>query len=182
MKMRRVLAARGADGRSFLAADGRPVAVYRFGGERGNLDPHELRGSGHDADRRAAADGEVVVADLWRTSAADPLGLIGGGATDGFDVECPPGATTWRVVEMGPNRVAPRHQTETIDYDLVLAGEVELILDEGAVLLTAGDAVVLPAVAHGWRTGSRPCTLTVMQVGAGPDAGSSIKQPKEDEG
>ena len=182
MKMRRVIAAGGADGSSFMAADGQPVAVYRFGGERGNVDPHELRGSGHDDDRRPAVDGEVVVVDLWRTSVADPHGLVAAGATDGFDVECPPGATSWRVVEMGPNRVAPRHQTETVDYDLVLAGEVELILDEGAVLLTAGDAVVLPAVAHGWRTRTVPCTMTVMQVGADPGAGSSIKQPKEDMG
>ena len=42
------------------------------------------------------------------------------------------------------------HTTQTIDYGIVLSGEIHLELDEGEVLLQAGDVVVQRATRHAW--------------------------------
>jgi quercetin dioxygenase-like cupin family protein len=167
MTARRIVATTGADGRSCLAAggspaDGSPTGVFRFGGALGNSDPHRLTGSARSADRSPAADGEVVITNLWQSSETEPAGSDPG--SERFDVETPPGGTRWRIVEMGPHRTAPTHATKTLDYDLVLAGEIDLLLDAGPVRLHPGDTAVLPGVTHGWQTGSGPCTMAVVQI------------------
>jgi mannose-6-phosphate isomerase-like protein (cupin superfamily) len=60
------------------------------------------------------------------------------------------------------------HTTDTVDFDLVISGEVWLELDDGAeVRLGPGDCVVQNGTRHAWhnRT-SEPCTLAVAIVGA----------------
>lgn len=162
--MRRLVAGVADDGRSAVVADGPPARVYRFGGADGDRDPHELEGLAAAADRGPAEPGEVVVAELWATDGARPDGTDPTTAAAGFDVECPPGGTRWRIVEFGARRERPMHQTVTVDYDLVLSGEIELLLEHGPVRLGPGDLVVLPGVVHGWRTGDAPCTMAVAMV------------------
>jgi hypothetical protein len=43
------------------------------------------------------------------------------------------------------------HRTETVDYIFLLSGEIELLLDEGSVMLSAGDVVVQRNALHAWR-------------------------------
>jgi hypothetical protein len=50
----------------------------------------------------------------------------------------------------------------------VLSGSVELILDDGAHPLEAGDAAVVTGVDHAWRTGPAGCRLSVVSVGIAP--------------
>jgi mannose-6-phosphate isomerase-like protein (cupin superfamily) len=60
------------------------------------------------------------------------------------------------------------HTTDTVDFDLVISGEVVLELDDGAeVLLKAGDCVIQNGTRHAWhnRT-SEPVTLAVALIGA----------------
>ena len=42
------------------------------------------------------------------------------------------------------------HRTETIDYGIVLEGEITLIIDEGETVVRAGDIVIQRGTNHGW--------------------------------
>ncbi|HJQ47846.1 MAG TPA: cupin domain-containing protein [Amycolatopsis sp.] len=59
------------------------------------------------------------------------------------------------------------HTTSTIDYDIVLDGELWLELTDGEVRLTAGDVVVQHGTRHAWRNKSdRPATVAFILIGA----------------
>jgi mannose-6-phosphate isomerase-like protein (cupin superfamily) len=59
------------------------------------------------------------------------------------------------------------HTTDTVDFDLVVSGEIWLELDDGAeVLLRTGDCVVQNGTRHAWRNkSSEPCVIAVAIVG-----------------
>jgi naringenin degradation protein FdeH len=46
------------------------------------------------------------------------------------------------------------HRTETVDYAVVLEGEITLLLDEGDVQLKAGDVVIQRGTSHAWTNRS----------------------------
>ncbi len=57
------------------------------------------------------------------------------------------------------------HRTETIDYALVLAGEITMVLDQEDVLLKAGDVVVQCGTNHAWSNRSNaPCVVAFVLV------------------
>ena len=60
------------------------------------------------------------------------------------------------------------HTTDTVDFDVVLSGEVYLELDDGAeALLKAGDCVVQNGTRHAWHNRSKEkCVIAVTLVGA----------------
>jgi mannose-6-phosphate isomerase-like protein (cupin superfamily) len=60
------------------------------------------------------------------------------------------------------------HTTDTIDFEVVLSGEVVLELDDGAATtLRPGDTVVQNGTRHRWRNeGAEPAMLAVFIVGA----------------
>ena len=60
------------------------------------------------------------------------------------------------------------HTTDTIDYEVVLSGEVVLELDDGAeTILRPGDTVVQNGTRHRWRNdGEVPAVLAVVLLGA----------------
>lgn len=109
---------------------------------------------------------EVVVAELWSTAGVptrshhDPTE-----GSDTWDVECSPGTVKWRLVQMGPERVAPIHVTETLDFNTIVSGSVDLVLETCTVRLGAGDTVVLPGTAHGWQTGDAGCQMSITMIG-----------------
>jgi Cupin domain len=57
------------------------------------------------------------------------------------------------------------HRTETIDFGIVMSGEVELLLDEGETTVRAGDIVVQRGTNHGWanRTDT-PCRIAFVLI------------------
>lgn len=63
---------------------------------------------------------------------------------------------------------AGMHRTDTVDFNLIVSGEVWLELDDGAeALLKAGDCVVQNGTRHRWRNpSSEPCVMAVAQIGA----------------
>ena len=61
--------------------------------------------------------------------------------------------TKWLIVKWQPGIEAFFHRTDTLDYDIVLSGQVTLILEDGEVDLHPGDSVVIPGVLHSWRSG-----------------------------
>ena len=60
------------------------------------------------------------------------------------------------------------HTTQTVDVGLVLSGEIELELDDGAITkLRAGDFVIQNGTRHAWRNRSgAPTTMAFVLVGA----------------
>jgi len=60
------------------------------------------------------------------------------------------------------------HTTDTVDFDVIVSGEVYLELDDGAeVLLKAGDCVIQNGTRHAWRNrSSEKCVIAVALVGA----------------
>lgn len=59
------------------------------------------------------------------------------------------------------------HRTRTIDYVIVLEGEIDLLLDEGEVRLAAGDVVVQRGTNHAWiNRGNAVCRLGMVFIDA----------------
>jgi mannose-6-phosphate isomerase-like protein (cupin superfamily) len=60
------------------------------------------------------------------------------------------------------------HTTDTVDFDVVVSGEICLELDDGKeVLLKAGDCVVQNGTRHAWRNrSSQNCVIAVTLIGA----------------
>jgi quercetin dioxygenase-like cupin family protein len=86
----------------------------------------------------------------------------------------PPGdrGTIVHVIDMPPGSTAPMHRTRTVDYGIVLDGEVYLELDDGTeTRLAPGDMVVQRGTAHGWsnRSDGVARMLFVMVDGAFTD-------------
>ncbi len=63
------------------------------------------------------------------------------------------------------------HRTETIDYAIVLVGEIALILDDSEVTLRAGDVVVQCGTNHAWSNRSdQPCRIAFVLIDGQFDA------------
>lgn len=63
------------------------------------------------------------------------------------------------------SRHAFMHRTETIDYGIVLEGEVTLIMDDGETVVRAGDIVIQRGTNHGWANRSgRHCRIAFILI------------------
>ena len=62
-----------------------------------------------------------------------------------------------------PPRHPMMHRTRTVDYALIMSGEIDMMLDEGEVHLKAGDVVVQQATNHAWiNRGKVPCRVAFI--------------------
>ena len=62
-----------------------------------------------------------------------------------------------------PPRHPMMHRTRTLDYAIILSGEIDMLLDEGEVHLKAGDVVVQQATNHAWvNRGNAPCRVAFI--------------------
>jgi quercetin dioxygenase-like cupin family protein len=76
-----------------------------------------------------------------------------------------------RIVDMLPGGASPMHRTNSIDYGIVLSGEVELELDDGAVTTArSGDIIVQRGTMHLWRNPSATeiCRIAFVLIEAKP--------------
>lgn len=70
-----------------------------------------------------------------------------------------------RIVDMLPGGTSPMHRTNSIDYGIVLSGQVELELDDGAVTTAGpGDIIVQRGTMHLWRNRSATETCRIVFV------------------
>ena len=88
--------------------------------------------------------------------------------TPHLDLGLAPGAVRWDVIDYPPGQRYPMHHTDTVDFDVVLSGSVELTLDDGVHLLQTGDGAVINGVDHGWAAGPDGTRLSVVFVGSPP--------------
>jgi quercetin dioxygenase-like cupin family protein len=130
---RRVITGHDADGVSTVLADGAPPVVTQI------------------------PQAGVTFVELWSTeatpapvAAAEPDPVAG-------PVRLPPprGGTRIRVNEFRPGhlvdgRQSRWHRTETVDYGIVISGELVLLLEDREVVLRPGDVVVQRGTNHAW--------------------------------
>lgn len=90
---------------------------------------------------------------IWSAeeSPADNEGTAdAGGGQFGF----PTRGTRFVYTDFPPGRASAMHATDTIDYVVVVSGEIVFFTETGEKLLKAGDVLVDRGVAHGWRNDS----------------------------
>ena len=170
--MKRVVTGHGADGFSRIVIEDRPesVVLEKAGGLR--------------------------LTELWATSET-PAGISGTAdkANRPRRIEPDPGGSVFRVIEYPPDALRLKsldpeahfasmgaqaaakdqrrhpgmHRTKTIDYAIVLSGEIYAVLDEGEVLLKAGDVLVQRGTSHAWSNRTdRPARIAFVLIDAEP--------------
>jgi quercetin dioxygenase-like cupin family protein len=92
--------------------------------------------------------------------------------TDGAEREIAttdPNGTVFRIVEYGPG-VAPRnHRTESVDYAVMISGEIDMEVEGTTVHLAAGDVLVQRGTIHNWiNRGTEPCVIAFVLIAAKP--------------
>jgi hypothetical protein len=172
--IRRVITGHDARGRSVIVSDGPSPNVLPLAGVP-----------------------SFALTDLWVTfDAPADNAMPGDAAARAITLEPPPRGTIFRVVEFPPDRDyvdrwdrrqafasmqagetldhggerhPMMHRTATVDYAIVLAGEIWAVMDEGETLLRAGDVLVQRGTNHAWsnRTGA-PCLVAFILVSARP--------------
>lgn len=94
--------------------------------------------------------------------------------------DCAANGAIFRVVEYAPG-VSPRmHRTQTVDYAVVMAGEIFMVLDGGKeVHLKQGDVIVQRGTVHDWiNRGSVPCVIAFVLIASKqPRIGDKVLGP-----
>jgi quercetin dioxygenase-like cupin family protein len=130
--------------------------------------------TGHDASGRAVVKIDEIAKDvssrrpgaastvIWST---DTFPVINEGDEDrssrvaGTTLE---NGTVFRVVRYEPG-VAPRaHRTDSVDYAVVMAGEIDMELDGETVTLKAGDVLVQRGTMHNWVNRSKDVAIVAF--------------------
>ena len=136
--------------------------------------------TGHDANGRAVfrsedvtptkmiPSGDAAFLLVWTTATVP---ADNNDETDGRHREAGltlEGGSVIRVVDMLPGKESPMHRTNSIDYGIVLEGEVELELDDGAKrTVRQGGIVVQRGTNHLWRnTTDKPCRIAFVLIDA----------------
>jgi hypothetical protein len=172
-RVRRVLTGHDAQGRSTFIADGLAPNVKEMASMPG-----------------------LALTDLWETGAA-PASNAGDkdAAERPVRLEPPKNGTLLRIVEFPPDSAWRRgadaaaafksigaghakdrsssdpmmHKTSTVDYIVVLKGEIHAVMETGEKLLKAGDILVQRGTNHSWSVrGNEPCTVAAILVSAKP--------------
>ena len=172
-KIRRVLTGHDSDGKSIIMTDGIAPNV---------LEMESMPG--------------LALTDLWETNGAPASNEGNADAAERkVHLEPPKNGTILRIVEFPPDSTRPRgadgsagfkaigashaqdkasadpmmHKTSTVDYIVVLKGEIWAIMDKGETLLKAGDILVQRGTNHSWSVrGSEPCIVAAVLVSAKP--------------
>lgn len=145
--MNRIVTGFDADGRPAVLFEGEPPTVMDFG--------------------------KFVTTELWVTDATPPdIAGAQDASTRAWELDPPRGGTAFRIVEVRPEGEQPKaattgepefigeHATDTVDYVVVLSGEITLILDEREITLHPGDSVIQRGTPHDWQNrGQQPCVL-----------------------
>jgi quercetin dioxygenase-like cupin family protein len=117
------------------------------------------------------AGGDAAFQLVWTTAkvpADNNDERDGGSAEAGLTLK---GGSVIRIVDMLPGKSSPMHRSFSIDYGIILEGELELELDGGeVVVLQVGDIVVQRGTNHLWRNPSadRICRIAFILIEATP--------------
>jgi quercetin dioxygenase-like cupin family protein len=145
MKVRRVVTAIDASGKSCIALD---------------------------QQMETAVDGKVQM--IWSSDSipARNDGAVGEKTSDfGFDVT-KKGGSAFVMMEVPAGKTPEQvwmHATDTLDYALIVKGRLELVTETGKTILEAGDVLVDRGVLHGARAiGTENAVMAVVLIPASP--------------
>ena len=142
-QVRRVITGHNANGKAVVKID--EVATHAFTGRPGATGINVWTTEGFPVDNDGDTD----------------LGLRKGVGTTLAN------GTIFRVIEFAPGLAARNHRTDSIDYIVVISGEIDMELDDSVVQLGAGDVMVQRGTIHNWvNRGPEPCVLAVVLIDA----------------
>src|SRR5262249_50059556 len=79
------------------------------------------------------------------------------------------GGPIFRVVEFSPGVQGRNHRTDSIDYAVIISGEIDMDVDGANVHLKAGDVLVQRGTIHNWiNKGTQPCVIAFILIDAKP--------------
>jgi len=152
LQVRRIVTGHDADGRAVVASDERLTAVPR------RIGAH-ITGCEIWSTDRMPVDNSAAADAAQRAGFVKRYNYVGTGQ-----------GTTIRVTEWAPGHARFTHRTETVDYAILLSGEIDLELDNGeTVHLKPGDVVVQRGTIHTWvNRGSAPAVTAFILIDAKP--------------
>ncbi|MEX0751933.1 MAG: cupin domain-containing protein [Xanthobacteraceae bacterium] len=110
---------------------------------------------------------------IWATDAMPADIAVGENIEDAGDrilgTPPPPNGTRFAINDIPPGKPARMHRTETIDYVIVLCGEIDMEMDDSTVTLKAGDVVIQRGTNHSWiNRGNQTARLAFVLIDAKP--------------
>ncbi len=144
--------------------------------------------TGHDANGRAVVKIDEVSKNLVSSRPGSTACVVW--TTESFPVDNTGNAdeglrkvgttlnngTVFRVVEFAPGVARRNHRTDSIDYAVVMSGEIDMELDDSVVHLKAGDVLVQRGTIHNWvNRGTQACVIAFILIDAKPvEAGGKV--------
>jgi hypothetical protein len=122
--------------------------------------------------RATAGNDRGTLCEVWETREVPPT-IERPRSFELHPSSCAPGGSKWLILGWQPNVVRDTVRTNTLDYDTVLDGSCELLLETANVSLEVGDSVMIPGTVHGWRAGPDGVVLSVVLIGLDPDETSA---------
>jgi mannose-6-phosphate isomerase-like protein (cupin superfamily) len=150
--VRRIVTGHDANGKAVVASDERLTAVSRRIGA--NITGCEMWSTD-----RMPVDNSTEADAAQRSGFVKRYNYVGTGQ-----------GTTFRITEWAPGHARFTHRTETVDYAILLSGEIDMELDNGeTVHLKPGDIVVQRGTIHTWiNRGSVPAVTAFILIDAKP--------------
>jgi quercetin dioxygenase-like cupin family protein len=145
--------------------------------------------TGHDANGKAVVwiDGDAtnhkfpsdkISSTLMWSTDATPTQILGSDDEGAriLGTTPPLGGSRFTMMELMPGNTGHMHRTDTIDYVICIAGEIDMLLDDAqSVTLHAGDVLIQRGTNHAWVNRSdNPCRLAVVLIDALPKREGSI--------
>jgi quercetin dioxygenase-like cupin family protein len=137
--------------------------------------------TGHDAGGKAIVLSDEVLQGSIMAPGIEPLPLwttagfpvSNDGATDTKDDVAgitKPNGTVFTLVTFGPGNPPLLHRTNSIDYGIIVSGEIDMELDDGQMVhFNAGDVLVQRGTIHNWvNRGTEPCVLAAIIIDSKP--------------
>lgn len=109
----------------------------------------------------------IIVVQAAKTSSSPPPPRPRGQGHH-IDVKAIPGTAGWNFIKFPAQTTTGVHNTDSLDFNVILEGSVDLILDDGPHRLGPGDAAVINGVDHGWQTGDSACRMSVVVIATPP--------------
>jgi quercetin dioxygenase-like cupin family protein len=137
--------------------------------------------TGHDETGRAVVKIDEIAQNLVSSRQGATAGVVW--TTQGFPVDNTgnkdqgrrqtgttlDNGTVFRVLELAPGASPRNHRTDSIDYAVVMAGEIDMELDDATVHLKAGDVLVQRGTIHNWvNRRTVPCVIAFVLIAAKP--------------
>jgi len=120
------------------------------------------------------------IAPIWRTLDGLPTGnnnTFDDGAKRQINPQenfglTPTNGSNAQITELAPGAITPNHRTSSLDYNILLAGELVLVMEDGSEtkLTQPGDSVIMKGGMHLWKNPSTTqwCRWVTVLIPADP--------------